>query len=104
MAGGGQRQDADRLVSPAPPVPSITMRERMPGMAPTTFDGTHHATNDLELAELVELEARWENLRATRPQTAAERGTKDDLHRMQKAYESFHAKLVAFNNRYQPGH
>lgn len=57
----------------------------------------------LEMAELVELEARWENLRVA-PRTAAVRATSKDLDRMQRAYESFHAKLVAFNQRYPPGH
>lgn len=75
-------------------------------MTPTTAaaDGTHHATHDLELAELVELEARWENLRVAPPRTAAVRSTNEDLHRMQMAYESFHDKLAAFNKRYPPGH
>ena len=60
-----------------------------------------HAT---ALAVLVELEARWENLRAAPARTAAVRSTTQDLHSMQKAYEAFRAHLAAFNKRYPPGH
>lgn len=57
-----------------------------------------------ELAELVELEARWENLRAATSRTAAVRSTTQDLHGMQKAYDAFRASLTAYNNHFPPGH
>lgn len=57
-----------------------------------------------DLAELVELEARWENLRAATSRTAAVRSTTQDLHGMQQAYEAFRARLAAYNKHYPPGH
>jgi len=53
-----------------------------------------------ELALLVELEARWENLRHTRPPSP----DRHALEARQKAYEAFHTKLVAYNKRYKPAH
>lgn len=63
--------------------------------------GSAHAA---ALAELVELEARWENLRMAPSRTAAIRSTNQDLHGMQKSYEAFRGKLAAFNKQYPPGH
>ena len=57
-----------------------------------------------ELAELVEVEARWENLRAAMSRTAVLRSTTQDLNGMQKAYEAFRVKLTAYNKHYSPGH
>src|SRR5436309_15449827 len=57
-----------------------------------------------DLAELVELEAHWENLRAAPARTAAVRSTSQDLHGMQQAYGAFRARLAAYNTRYPPGH
>jgi hypothetical protein len=55
-----------------------------------------------ELALLVDLEARWENLRKT-PFQASEAGdTMQDLHRKQKAYDVFRSQLVAYNKLYTP--
>jgi hypothetical protein len=51
-----------------------------------------------ELSLLVDLEARWENLRLTLP------GDLRDLHGRQKAYDAFHTKLVAYNKQYKPAH
>ena len=57
-----------------------------------------------ELALLVELEARWENLRKT-PARAQEAGAvAQDLRRVQQAYEAFHSKLAGYNKRYTPAH
>jgi hypothetical protein len=57
-----------------------------------------------ELSLLVDLEARWENLRKT-PSRAPEVGsTMQDLQGKQKAYEAFRAKLVAYNQQYTPAH
>jgi hypothetical protein len=57
-----------------------------------------------ELALLVDLEARWENLRKTPSQTAGAGLTMQDLHAKQKAYDAFHARLVAYNKQYTPAH
>jgi hypothetical protein len=51
-----------------------------------------------ELSLLVDLEARWENLRKARFMTPQE------LHNVQKAYELFRTKLMAFNKKYAPAH
>jgi hypothetical protein len=57
-----------------------------------------------ELSVLVDLEARWENTRKVPSQDLAVRSTVQDLLGKQKAYEAFHSKLVAYNNRYTPAH
>ena len=57
-----------------------------------------------ELALLVDLEARWANLRIT-PSRAAQVGfSTQDLQGKQKAYDAFHTKLVAYNEQYSPAH
>jgi hypothetical protein len=55
-----------------------------------------------DLAVLVELEAHWENLRASR--TSARPSSLQELQGNQRAYETFHAKLVAYNKRHAPAH
>src|SRR5947209_20180838 len=55
-----------------------------------------------ELAVLVDLEARWENLRAAR--SSARPSSLQELQSYQRAYEHFHAKLVAYNRRHAPPH
>jgi hypothetical protein len=57
-----------------------------------------------ELALLVDLEARWENLRKIPSQAAEARATMQDLHVKQKAYDAFRARLVAYNKQYSPAH
>ena len=57
-----------------------------------------------ELTLLVDLEARWENLRKTPLQAAEAGATTQDLHGKQKAYDAFRAKLVAYNKQYTPAH
>jgi hypothetical protein len=52
-----------------------------------------------ELSLLVDLEARWENLRKVNLGQSLQ-----DLQARQKAYDAFHAKLVAYNRRYTPTH
>ena len=57
-----------------------------------------------ELSLLVELEAQWENMRKppSRPQGRA--SLTQDLLGIQKAYDAFRGKLVAYNKRYSPAH
>ena len=57
-----------------------------------------------ELSLLVDLEARWENLRVYQPITPGRASTLKELHQKQKAYEAFFAKLVAYNKGYKPQH
>lgn len=57
----------------------------------------------LELAELVEAEARWDNLRKYRLVNRGQ-GAPDDLSSVQRAYDSFHRHLVAYNRRHRPIH
>ncbi len=57
-----------------------------------------------ELALLVDLEARWENLRTTTSRPADVQPTTQELHGKQKAYEAFRAKLAAYNKRFKPSH
>lgn len=60
------------------------------------------ATQARELSLLVELEACWENLRSFPPITQ-EQAAKA-LHQKQKAYETFHVKLAAYNKGFRPAH
>jgi hypothetical protein len=64
--------------------------------------GTFPAAQAAELALLVDLEARWENLRKT-PAPDVSAATLDLADR-QKSYEAFRAKLVAYNDRHTPAH
>jgi hypothetical protein len=57
-----------------------------------------------ELAQLVDLEACWENLRKSRPPGPGVVPLTQDLKARQKAYEAFHDKLLAYNKRYTPAH
>ncbi len=55
----------------------------------------------LDLALLVDLEARWENLRSG---PTNQESTHQDLTRKQRAYDAFQAKLFEFNKKYPPGY
>ena len=61
-------------------------------------------TQAKDLSLLVELEARWENLRKapSRPQEVG--SLTQTLARVQNAYDAFHGKLVAYNKQYTPAH
>ena len=61
-------------------------------------------TQARELSLLVELEAGWENLRVYPPIAQEQAATVKELHQKQKAYDTFHAKLVAYNKAYRPAH
>jgi len=68
------------------------------------FVGNIDLAQAAELSLLVDLEARWENLRIT-PSRAPEVGfSTQDLQGKQKAYEAFHDKLVAYNEQYTLAH
>src|SRR5262245_34526271 len=57
----------------------------------------------VDLAQVVELEARWENL----PHAATQRGVAlsvRGLHDKQKAYAAYSARLAAYNGRYREGY
>src|SRR5262245_27569478 len=56
----------------------------------------------IALSVLVDLEARWENLRKP-PSPKGGPGTQD-LQGRQRAYDTYRAKLVAYNKRYAPAH
>jgi hypothetical protein len=57
-----------------------------------------------ELALLLDLEARWQNLRTLPPPTASVPTASQALHGKQMAYETFRTKLRAYNRRYAPEH
>jgi hypothetical protein len=75
----------------------------MPETKPV-FDGNLDPIQAAELAVVVELEARWENLRAAGQKTIQAPPTIQDLHGKQKAYEAFRIKLAAYNKRFTPAH
>lgn len=62
------------------------------------------AAQTVELSLLVDLEARWENLRVYPAITPSVASSLKDLHQKQKAYEAFFTKLVAYNKAYKPAH
>ena len=58
----------------------------------------------VELSVLVELEARWENLRKIPSRTQEGESGTQTLLGAQKAYDAFRSKLVAYNKQYTPAH
>ena len=64
----------------------------------------HQTAQATELSLLVDLEARWENLRKAPPQDLAGGHGTHDLLEKQRTYEAFHSKLTAYNHRYEPPH
>jgi len=56
------------------------------------------------LCQLVELEACWENLRRTPAPGPTVKAMRTDLLGRQKAYDAFHARLIAYNQEYRPKH
>lgn len=57
-----------------------------------------------ELSLLVDMEARWENLRMDQSAAPRKISTGDELKQIQRAYDAFHDKLVAYNKLYRPAH
>jgi len=57
-----------------------------------------------ELSLLVDLEARWENLRKPTSERVGVGIVMKDLSAKQKAYDAFRSRLVAYNKRYTPAH
>jgi hypothetical protein len=55
----------------------------------------------VDMAMLVDLEARWENLRLG---PANQESTHHDLTRKQRAFDAFRLKLVDYNKKYPPGY
>ena len=53
---------------------------------------------------MVDLEARWENLRTSQSATPGIPSTLKELNQKQKAYEAFFSKLVAYNKVNAPAH
>jgi hypothetical protein len=56
------------------------------------------------LTVLLDLEARWENLRAARSGTPQVLSATPDLQAMQRAYAAFRAQLKAYQTRFSPTH
>lgn len=69
----------------------------------TFSDGKLSQAQALELVVLVDLEARWENLRAAAP-VAEGPASIQVLHAKQRAYDAFRSKLAAYNKRHRPAH
>jgi len=57
-----------------------------------------------ELALLVDLEARWENLRRPTSEHVDVGIATKNLSTKQKAYDAFRSRLLAYNKRYTPAH
>src|SRR5438477_12970475 len=61
-------------------------------------------TQAAQLSLLVDLEARWENLRHPALRVREVGSSTQALQCRQKAYENFRGKLVAYNKEYAPAH
>lgn len=75
----------------------------MPEIKPV-FDGNLDPIQAAELAVVVELEARWENLRTPGQKPIQAPHSIQDLQAKQKAYEAFRVKLAAYNKKFTPAH
>jgi len=75
----------------------------MPDIYPLS-DGKLSPAQAMELALLVDLEARWENLRVTAAPSMEGQPSIQMLHAKQKTYDAFRTKLAAYNKRYQTVH
>jgi hypothetical protein len=75
----------------------------MPNMIEAS-SGNRDSTHATELCVLVDLEARWENLRKVPLPVEEEKAGTQALQSKQKAYDAFQGKLVAYNKRYTPRH
>ena len=62
------------------------------------------AAQAAELIVLLDLEARWENLRAARQETPRVSSIARDLLVMQKAYDAFRVQLKAYQASFSPTH
>jgi hypothetical protein len=62
------------------------------------------AAQAAELAVLLNLEARWENLRAARAGIPRVPSDASDLRAVQRAYDAFRAQLRAYQTRFSPTH
>ncbi|HWG43544.1 MAG TPA: hypothetical protein VN688_12220 [Gemmataceae bacterium] len=67
-------------------------------------DGKFDPTQAMDLALLVDLEARWENLRVTASPSMEGQPGLQMLAAKQKAYDAFRSKLAAYNKRYRTTH
>src|SRR5262249_48114097 len=56
----------------------------------------------VELSLLADLEAHWENLRAAASVAPGAGPQARELQARQRAYDAFHARLVAYNKRHRP--
>ena len=61
-------------------------------------------TQVTELAQLVELEARWENMRQGCTPARSTQSAPQALVKVQRAYDAFHETLVRYNKRHVPAH
>jgi hypothetical protein len=75
----------------------------MPGIC-NAPGGNLDPGQSVELTRLVDLEARWENLRSTSLRPPDALPTTESLNVMQKAYEAFRVSLAEYNKRYMPAH
>ncbi len=76
----------------------------MPEMREAASEGTLDHAQAMHLAQLLDLEARYENLRSARSGLPRVPETTQDLHSKQKAYENFQAALRRYNQQYTPAH
>jgi hypothetical protein len=65
---------------------------------------SHDPARAVELAQILELEASWEILRAATPRPGEAKPTVQDLQVKQRAYEVFRAKLAAYAKKYGAVH
>jgi hypothetical protein len=69
-----------------------------------SLPGHHGLAQAAELAELLDAEACWENLRKTPGDDGNMAVLLRDLTARQRAYEAFRTRLTAYNARHKPAH
>src|SRR5437773_280368 len=91
------------IISCTPLVLATERRTFMPETSEANVDKLPPAQASA-LCQLVELEACWENLRRTPGPAETGKAMRTDLLGRQKAYDAFHARLVMYNQEFQPKH
>src|SRR5262245_22228540 len=92
---GKSRQSITTVTRPDRRMSPCESRNIMPETREATMRNLDPA-QATELSLLVELEARWENLRKALPREPAAGSVTQTLLGVQKAYDAFHSKLVAY--------
>jgi lysozyme family protein len=100
------RPQVGRLEKPIECASCTFSTESRPQMLTTSEAPIQHLpiAHAIELFLLVDSEARWENLRVSKPGATRTPPTLKELQQKQKAHEAFIARLGIYNKAYKPAH